>query len=136
MKYGKWAFFFVLLVVWVLPVHAEAFLRIKGESKTPTGGTITMTWQVKEVNNRYQFYLGNRMKAEMILENGKVVKIRRRVRFAGKEKWITFKDKLPIRFELQSGFYPFSAVLNYTRKGSKKTILSNGKFEIIRSRSK
>ena len=136
MKYGKWGFFLVLFAVWALPVHAEAFLRIKGESRTPSGGTITVFWRVQETNSLYRFYLENRVKAEMVLENGTVVKIRRRVRFAGKEKWIAFNDPLQIKFELQSGFYPFEAVLNYTRKGSRKTILSNGKFEIIRSESK
>ena len=133
MKYGKWAFFFVLFAVWALPVHAEAVLQIKGESRTPNGGTVTMAWRVQEANSRFRFYIEDRVKAEMVLENGKVVKIRRRVRFAGKDKWITLTDPLQIRLELKSGFYPFSAVLNYQKGKVRETVMSTGRFTVEES---
>jgi hypothetical protein len=133
MKCLRLAFLVVVLVVWVLPVHAEAGLQVKGESLTPAGTTVSLVWQVREENNRYRFYLDKQMKAEMVLQGGEVVKIRRRVRLQGKVKWFVLTDPTQIRLELKSGFYPFVAVLNYRKKGIEETIMETGRFEVVRS---
>ncbi len=110
---------------------AETAFRVKGESLTPNGDKISLEWQVESRDNSYVFYLNNRKKAEMLMADGKVVKIRRCVRFAGKDKWIVLKDPFQITLELKSGFYPFSAVLNYRNKNSRETVMATGRFEIV-----
>ncbi|RLE19514.1 MAG: hypothetical protein DRJ14_00335 [Acidobacteria bacterium] len=134
MKYVHRAGFLTLILLICLSAFsAETTFRVKGESLTPFGTRMSLEWKVKRVEDSYTFLLNNREKAEMILKAGKVVKIRRRVRYAGKEKWIVLTDPLQIRLELKSGFYPFAAVLNYSKNGSRETILSTGRFEVVRS---
>ena len=129
-RVGIFTCFFLLTTA---ALCAETTYRVLGESLTPAGTTIFLVWQVREENNRYRIYLDNRLKAEMVLKDDMVVKIRRHVRFAGKDKWIILKDPLQIALELKSGFYPFSAMLNYRKNKSRETILATGRFEILRS---
>lgn len=129
----KYGIFVCLFLVGTMVLCAETVLHVKGESLTPAGITVSLIWQVRGENNRYRFYLDNQLKAEMVLEAGSVVKIRRRIRFAGKDKWIVLTDPRQISIELKSGFYPFGAVLNYRNRQSRKTVMVTGKFEIMRS---
>jgi len=132
MKYVHRAGFLTLiLLICLSSFSAENTLRVKGESLTPFGTRISLEWQVKKAENRYSFLLNNRERAEMILKAGKVVKIRRCVRYAGKEKWIVLTDPLQIRLELKSGFYPFAAVLNFGEKGVLETKTATGEFRIL-----
>ncbi|NOZ13884.1 MAG: hypothetical protein GXO69_09610 [Acidobacteria bacterium] len=123
-------FLFLLTVIVSVPVSAKTALTIKGKSLTPDGTMISLRWQVREVNQLYRFFLFGREKAQMLLKNGKVIKIRRLVRFQGKEKWVVLKDPLQISVELRSGFYPFSAVLKYRKTGERHTKTATGSFEL------
>ncbi len=124
---------FIVLFSLALPLlAAEATFQVKGESLTPAGTRISLLWQVRQEGGRFRFYLDKQLKAEMILNGGKVVKIQKRVRYAGREKWIMLTDPLQIRLEMKSGFYPFSAMLNFETRGTHFTEMSTGKFQIER----
>jgi hypothetical protein len=126
------------VVAWILfscvtALPAEMSLRVKGESLTPGGESILLNWQVEKRPDSYVFYLNHVEKAEMVISDGKVVTIRRRVRFAGKDKWIVLKDPHQIALELKSGFYPFSAILNYQKGQIRETVMRTGRFTVEES---
>ncbi len=131
MRVCKFSLFVIVLALFsILPVSAKDVLMIKGECLTPSGRSISLDWQVESEANCCHFFLLGREKAQMFLKNGKVVKIRRLVRFQGKEKWIVLREPLQISIELRSGFYPFSAVLNFRKKGERHTKVTTGIFEV------
>ncbi|NOY23664.1 MAG: hypothetical protein GXO70_09190 [Acidobacteria bacterium] len=127
-----WGLFIVQFFLAVSLFAAETLFQVRGESLTPDGTRISLLWQVRQENNRFSFYLDKQLKAEMILKDGKVVKIQKRVRYAGRDKWIKLSDPLQIRLELRSGFYPFSAMLNLETRGTYFTKMSTGEFQIER----
>ena len=116
-----------------LSLPAAVRMQIKGESLTPSGTRLSFNWEVQKNPGKYSFYLQKHLKAEMLIKNGKVTKIRRLVRYAGRDKWIVISDPLQISMELRSGFYPFAAVLNFVRNAKNMTVLATGTFEVKRS---
>ena len=120
----------LILFSFVTALPAEMNLQVKGKSLTPGGETILLKWQVEKRSDGYVFYLNHVERAEMVISDGTVVKIRRRIRFAGREKWIVLKDPRQIALELKSGVYPFSAVLNYQKGQIRETVMATGRFTV------
>ncbi len=125
-------FFLLLLLFFVSPVHGQGRLLVRGESLTPAGKRVSLLWRVEQGKDSYRFYLGKRFKAEMRLKAGTVIEIRRHVRVYGTEKWIVIRNPRQISLELKSGFYPFSALLNYRKNKTLETVLATGSFSVIR----
>ncbi len=122
-----------LIMLFSLSVFSKT-LVIEANYRTDNGKLFKKQWQVKIEGNTAKFYLDGKLKANMYLKNGKIMKIEEYKFFAGKERVFTITKPQHINLELKSRFFPFNSVLeNITKKTNTK---DNRVFKIVEVKEK
>ncbi len=122
-----------LIMLFSLSVFSKT-LVIEANYRTDNGKLLKKQWQVKIEGNTAKFFLDGKLKANMYLKNGKIIKIEEYKFFAGKERVFAITKPQHINLELNSRFFPFNSVLeNITKKTNTK---DNRVFKIVEVKEK
>lgn len=124
---------FIILTLTSILFSRELF--VKGFYEKGYDKPFTLTWKISyNVNNTINFYLNNKPKAIVFLDNfGNPIKLIKFLPYQGKVKELKITNKKSIQYEIANALIPFATALNsYEYRNLKKSlIISKHSFEII-----